>query len=348
MKSRMLSASSLLFVIAGCTQRESAATAIADTSSSAGVSAPAAMTSAVAATSSSAGAPSGPTANACKAVGKLSSERHNMAIVASPDGRVFFIGGGQTDMAGPRAEVDVYDPKTGSVTPFATMKHGRILPGAVALADGRVVVIAGVEDGQTTIEVYEPSTNAFRVLPQHPKVGSISPFAIPMKDGRVLIGGGMEMAQRAEYPLKAFFLDPTTGNLTPTHDAPWALEAKHYFYYSIAPSGVVTVTGGGPSGDLGMPGRDCEATFDPATGIWTDRKNCKNQPDAIRYPATDGTGGILGWAGAMEVYRNGMWETVNKAPRKTTGASLDDGLALDAHHAMATDDETYEVVRCTF
>jgi hypothetical protein len=153
----------------------------------------------------------------------------------------------------------------------------------------------------------------------------------------------------ATYPRKAFFLDPTTGKLTPARDALWPLDAKHFFFYSVAASGAITVTGGGPPGDLGWPKSDCEATFDPASGAWTDTKRCKDIPaDVLRYPAANGAPGVAGWGGGMKAYRNGAWETVMTTPHKTTGASLDEGLTLDAHHAVAADTDTYEVVSCTF
>src|SRR5262249_41401847 len=82
------------------------------------------------------GAAAAPPARAkdvCQVVGRLSSERHNMAVVALPDGRVLFVGGGLHDQADPRPEVDAYDPKTNAVTRFATLVHGRILPGAAVL-----------------------------------------------------------------------------------------------------------------------------------------------------------------------------------------------------------------------
>ena len=75
-------------------------------------SATAPTTSAIAAAS---GAPAAPPAkDGCQGVGKaVASARHNMAVVALPDGRVLFVGGGLHDMGDPRAEVDFeYDPKT--------------------------------------------------------------------------------------------------------------------------------------------------------------------------------------------------------------------------------------------
>ncbi len=275
-----------------------------------------------------------------------------MAIVALPDGRVLFIGGGFHDMSDARPDVDVYDPTTGTLAPFATMKVGRILPGAAALADGRVVVVDGMPDGSQTaytIEVYEPATKAFRLLPSHPNVGVLSPFAIPMKDGRVLIGGGMDMPMGgATYPRRAFILDPTTGTVTPAHDPPFPYDAKHFFFYSVATNGAITVTGSGPPGDLGWPTSDCEVTFDPQSGAWTDTKRCQPGPNVLRFPSTGGTPGLVGLDAGLKAFRNGAWETVVKAQPNATGASFEDALTLDAHHVIGADLDTYEVTRCTF
>jgi hypothetical protein len=284
-------------------------------------------------------------------VGKLSSERHNMAVVALPDGRVLFVGGGLHDMGDPRAEVDEYDPKANAVRRFATLVHGRIYPGAAVLADGRVVVVGGVTDGdpsRSSIEVYEPAKKAFRRVPAALKGGVASPFAIPMKDGRVLMGGGFLPAGRGSQTLDTYVFDPKTETLAPAKDLPWPITGQMPF--TVAPGGAITVTGGGPVDASGTPEHDCEAVFDPATGAWTDPKRCHDLPAGVTpYRAADGGPGAAGYFDdGLKAYRNGKWETVMTAAYKKTGAALFDGLALDAHHAVASDGFTHEVVRCTF
>jgi hypothetical protein len=274
-----------------------------------------------------------------------------MAVVALPDGRVLFVGGGLHDMGDPRAEVDEYDPKASKLTRFAPLVRGRILPGAAALADGRVVVVGGVTDGDashSSIEIYEPAKKAFRLVPATLKTEVASPFAIPMKDGRVLMGGGFIPAGRGFHPLDAYVFDPKTETLAPAKDLPWPITSRMPFV--VAAGGAITVTGGGPFDAGGSPEHDCEAVFDPATLAWTDTKRCHDLPaDVTPYRAANGGPGAAGYFGdGLKAYRDGKWETVVTAPYKATGAALFDGISLDAHSAVASDGFTHEVVRCSF
>jgi len=291
----------------------------------------------------------------------LSSERFYLRLVELPDGRVLFVGGALTGTAESRAEVDAYDPKTSNVTPFASLRVPRSHPGVAALADGRVVVIGGYagEDGSLdTIEVYEPSKKAFRVLPVRLEVPTAELFAIPMKDGRVLIGGG-EASPRGnapgkdKWPRSSFILDPTTGKLTRTGDTPWPLSDGGF--YTVAESGVITVTGEGEKDPVkGTVLRDCTTTFDPASKTWTDTKRC-TQPSDHQGRIFHTANGAASNAGflvpfGLELYRNGTWEKeLNpKGAATGTGLSLDEGLSLDAHHVIAVDGQTYQVMRCSF
>jgi hypothetical protein len=292
-----------------------------------------------------AGIAAAPVKTGCQVVGKLSSTRHNATVVALPDGRALFVGGGVHDMGESRAEVDAYDPKKDGVAPFARLVHARIHPGAAVLADGRVVVVGGITDEdepESSIEIYEPATRAFREVPATLDAERLSPFAIPMKDGRVLMGGGTVLPAGNERD--AYVFDPSTQKLAPVANAPWPIDRRAF--YTVAPSGAITVPGAAPSW-VG-PARDCEAIFDPASGTWTETTRCQ-EPLSGRYPAADGSPGTAAErGGGLDAYRNGAWETVLRAPYKTTGAALWDGITLDAHHAVASDAHTHEVVRCTF
>jgi hypothetical protein len=351
----MRTGAALVVVAVGCRRTANDAVPVAEQRVAPAAPAPAPTTSVIAAPSGApvgaAAPPPGPAKDGCHVVGRLSSERHNMAVVALPDGRVLFVGGGLHDQADPRAEVDAYDPRTNAVTRFATLVHGRILPGAAVLADGRVVVVGGVTDeGQPgrSIEVYEPATRAFRVVPAALDFSVESPFAIPMKDGRVLMGGGIDYMRHSYRPLDVYLFDAKTGKLAPARDSPWPLEAKSF--YTVAASGAITVVGSGPVGAAGMPERDCETIFDPASGAWTDTRRCHDLLSwGTRYPAANGAPGAAGcFSDGLKAYRHGAWETVMTAPYKATGAALFDGITLDAHHAVASDGFTHEVVSCTF
>src|ERR1700753_2000378 len=68
-----------------------------------------------------AGSHAAPARTGCQVVGKLSSARHNATVVALPDGRALFVGGGVHDLGEARAEVDAYDPGKNAVSPFARL-----------------------------------------------------------------------------------------------------------------------------------------------------------------------------------------------------------------------------------
>jgi hypothetical protein len=143
-------------------------------------------------------------------------------------------------------------------------------------------------------------------------------------------------------------LDPATGRLTRTRDTPWPLDAR--VFYTVAESGAITATGAGPADSIGIMQHDCTAIFEPATKSWTDTKRCKAFPEPYPYRTPTGARSAVAYReNGLSAYRNGAWEQVTEnAPHDTSGADLTDGIALDAHHAVAADGTTHEVVTCAF
>jgi hypothetical protein len=70
------------------------------------------------------------------------------------------------------------------------------------LPDGRVVVVGGFADDEKgfsdeemkSVEVYEPESKAFRLVPDVLKDGVAWPFVAPLEGSRVLLGGGSPRA----------------------------------------------------------------------------------------------------------------------------------------------------------
>jgi hypothetical protein len=271
-----------------------------------------------------------------------------MAVVQLPDGRVLFLGGGLHDMGDERAEVDAYDPRTGTVGSFPKLVRARILPGAAALADGHVVVAGGssrVDDDGKSIEIYDPATRAWRLLKGVLKESVISPFVIAMKDGRVLLGGGNVLLGRGYRPLDVFIVDVATGKVTAASPLPWPLEATGF--YRVEDDGVINVTGRGPDAD--DLARDCFASFDPARGAWTDENRCWDAPtDVTRYHDARGGDASIGYGqnGLMARAGRTAWMELTHVPYKQTGGGLFDGIVLDNARVVASDGFTHEVVDC--
>jgi hypothetical protein len=148
------------------------------------------------------------------------------------DGRVLVAGGGlQTDLR-PDHTTDVavlFDPVTGASAPTGSMTVARAWHGAVALSDGRVLVVGGT-DGRAEVEppvthlsaeIYDPTTGTFV---------STGPTACPrawtpswpflalkvLASGRVLVYGG-GCGDRLDTATDEIF-DPATGTFGSVRD----------------------------------------------------------------------------------------------------------------------------------
>jgi N-acetylneuraminic acid mutarotase len=112
------------------------------------------------------------------------------------DGRVIVIGGFDINSThGPLESTEVYDPATGVWCTGASMGVPRYLHSAVALKDGRVLVVGGANAGGSgdgilaSAEIYDPSTRSFTPAHpmHHPRYGAA---ATALPDGTVLVTGG--------------------------------------------------------------------------------------------------------------------------------------------------------------
>jgi uncharacterized protein (TIGR03437 family) len=128
------------------------------------------------------------------------------------DGRVLLVGGlmhpgnAATDT---NAGAETYNPQTGAFTaagPMVTNRNGQT---ATLLADGRVLIAAGLPNGNASVvaldsaEVYSPSTGAFTsTLPMtEPRLGHVAAL---LPNGEVLVAGGAGVGGTAEL------FDPAT------------------------------------------------------------------------------------------------------------------------------------------
>ena len=264
----------------------------------------------------------------CRVVGQLSSQRHNMLILSLADGRVLFIGGGFRDGADERKDVDVFDPKTDRVEPFPSLKVARIAPSGAVLPDGRIIV-AGDD---CSVEVYEPATNAFRILvPDAFGVAPERPLVAPLRGGKVLIAGGWVIANTGFPSMEFLVLDPSSPLQAKPHRFPeWNVERGPY---RLRDDGklVVTRDPGDDVVDTGFPrGQDCEVLFDATTLKWSDLKSC--------HPEVSEAGpfGTSGLSDSDVRFANG------------TGEHAYDHLLLDEHSLVFADCDTRDVVACAF
>lgn len=135
------------------------------------------------------------------------------------DGRVLVTGGTAEPLGlpavDPLASAALYDLTSGVVSPTAAMSTTRIGHTATLLADGRVLIIGGAQDGSVdccaSAELYDPGTGTFA------PAGAMTArrtghAATRLDDGRVLVVGGED--GRSSWTAELY--DPVTGVFMPT------------------------------------------------------------------------------------------------------------------------------------
>ncbi|WP_395680428.1 Kelch repeat-containing protein [Dokdonella sp.] len=138
-----------------------------------------------------------PATGAFTATGSMPRPRAGGSAELLADGRVLIAGGiDATGNADPCATV--YAPTTGAFTAggcFAAATHGRFMPAAARLHDGRVIVLGGQTYflGSTRLapdaDVYDPATNRWT---QRLAAARFEHALTTLDDGRVLAIGGVD------------------------------------------------------------------------------------------------------------------------------------------------------------
>jgi hypothetical protein len=121
----------------------------------------------------------------------LPTPRTGLAAVTGGDDRVYTIGGGDSTFTS-APSLEIFDPKTMTLSPGANMSIGRGLMGAVAAPDGRIYAIGGY--GQSgppvaTVEAYTPATDTWVPVAQV-NVARYGGVALIGADDRIYFMGG--------------------------------------------------------------------------------------------------------------------------------------------------------------
>jgi hypothetical protein len=199
------------------------------------------------------------------------------------DGRVLVVNG--DPQTGPSAAI--YDPVADRFDPVGDPIERWARPLLVTLADGRVLMVAGVPQPEpiptppadadpdepgvqvglvASAELFDPASGAFQSTGSMGYARTLGASATLLRDGRVLVvGGGPEVGTSAEL------YDPESGTFTPTGDTTIARGGLHSA--TLLPDGRVLIVGGLVPFD-GQPRRVPVATgtaeiYDPATGTFT-------------------------------------------------------------------------------
>jgi hypothetical protein len=197
----------------------------------------------------------------------LSSPRATHALVRIGDGRLLAIGGCVRAGCGAgRASgtVDIIAADGLSLAGTGQLLAQRIQPAAVALRDGRVLVVGGWVDGHAsaTTEIYDPATGHSTAGPAMlgPRSG---PTVVVLTDGRVLVAGGYDgRALRGD----AEIFDPATNALT---RAGALVTPRGGATGTLLADGRVLIAGGGDAEAGDRHALASAELFDPASGAFT-------------------------------------------------------------------------------
>ncbi len=133
--------------------------------------------------------------NAASGAACLPITRCQHASATLADGRILVVGGwrhsGLPAYVPPLADAQIYDPNTDIWTQAAAMKIARADHAAVALADGRVLVIGGMNSVPlATTEIYDPFADTWTEAA--PMKQALYSHAASFSDGLVVVTGGFK------------------------------------------------------------------------------------------------------------------------------------------------------------
>jgi hypothetical protein len=174
-------------------------------------------------------------------VGSMAEARESHVAARLRDGRVVVIGGhrGRRDAMVLHASAEVFDPATGRFAPTGAMLVARHKHDAVALPDGRVLVLAGSDrrddQGQYNMtEVYDPATGAFSKGPMLKRARyKLAGASLVLPNGQVLVAGGANEAELVDVARGVSAVIPGATRLSGQFSA-----------VALLPGGGALVTGG--------------------------------------------------------------------------------------------------------
>jgi hypothetical protein len=220
-----------------------------------------------------------PASGRAATAGDLVDVRDAPSITILPDGRVLVVGGSAPfevdSIEAPEAprRAEVFDSMTGLSSPSGELAAPRRFHAAVALSDGRVLVIGGADPARagsaTTAEAWDPATGTFSPSGRL-SAGRLEPSATLLPDGRVLVLGGYspppEGGGWGTLLPSAEAWDPATGRSSP---AGTLAEARVWHTATLLGDGRVLVIGGSSVGADGVSPRASAEIWDPETATFS-------------------------------------------------------------------------------
>jgi N-acetylneuraminic acid mutarotase len=205
-----------------------------------------------------------PASGTWTATGSMIEERRYHTATLLLDGSVLVAGGfGNEPGLDVLAAAELYDPRTGTWTATRSMVTPRVYHKATLLADGRVLLIGGInsgpEGGPTVADLYDPRSGSWTTIRT-----KVSPAqgdsATLLPDGRVLVVGGSSGTS-------AQLFDPRSGSWAKTGSMG---THRRFHTATLLPDGTVLVTGGEYET---TPTCTSAELYDSGSGSWTTAPN---------------------------------------------------------------------------
>lgn len=174
----------------------------------------------------------------------LSTARSGPGTAPLPDGSVLFAGG-QSGLFSSTQSTEAFNPDNqsfGGIPGDPQLSAPRVNAAAVALEDGRVLVVGGAEASAASAEVYDPVAATFSGVPSAMTAGRSDPAAALLGNGRVLVVGGDASAEIFDPATEKFTAIAATMSIP--RDTPLAVPLAN---------GTVLITGGYPGSGPTVP-----------------------------------------------------------------------------------------------
>jgi hypothetical protein len=209
------------------------------------------------------------------------------ALATLPEGEVLMVGGGPSQ---PEREVRAWDPRSERWRSVEPLPAPRTHPGAVALPDGRLLVVGGWSDVRDhhnpapTAELRDPRTGRWQATGRLMR-GRMDPSLLLLPDGRVLVMGGEQRTEPCTFVPEIW--DPHTGLWSARAELPGRCGRPAV---ALLSPGRILVTGGLAIGPQRLRQATAEANvFEVATNRWTAAPHMLRPRDGHRaVPVKDG------------------------------------------------------------